>query len=638
MIEKIKSFLIFLFIILVIVGITSVIVVLVFYDTNMFKSPVVMTTKGRVKGIEKQYKYFPEKTYYAFQGIPYAMPPIGTLRFKEPQPIKEWGIVLNATKERSVCPQKAIPGRNDSRVIGSEDCLYLNVYTPENPEEINDKSLKPVMVWVHGGGFQSGSGNTDYYGPDFLVKNDVVLVTFNYRLGVLGFLNLNVEDAPGNPGLKDQVAVLHWVKENIANFGGDPGNVTLFGEDAGAVSIQLLTITPSINKSGLFHKVILQSGSVMNPWAYNDDPEQNALDLCDYLKIKKQMYGEIIEELLKIPAEDLIMAQDEIVTQEDFEKLQIFAFVPSFEEGIDEKPEKSLIVVSPFEAFASGHLSDIPTIVGMNNAESNTVFLYFPDIVSPKLMESLNNIPETIIPTLLKEFANSTLKSSIKNIIRDFYFKDKHISWKNLPDFLKLLSDGFISIGTYMTVEIIKMNHSPIYVYEFSVEGDLNYFGNKAKQIFNILNNDYITNMKNDSDANKDKDGNMNNQTVAAVNDFQLSGAAHGDELGYLFLVNKHDKMISSDKSEYQIREQMSKMWTNFAKNTDPNSEDVTVKWEKCTEKTPNHLKIGDEMEIVNTNIETKRYLFWKALFISVFQGNPNVILDYVNDKSIVNN
>jgi carboxylesterase type B len=130
-------------------------------------------------------------------------------------------------------------------IVGTEDCLFLNVYTQQLPSSTNNK-LKPVMVWIHGGGFSSGSGNSDTYGPEFLLTEDIVLVTINYRLGVFCFLSF--EDAslevPGNAGLKDMVMALKWVQKNISKFSGDPNNVTIFGESAGGISVHYLILSP----------------------------------------------------------------------------------------------------------------------------------------------------------------------------------------------------------------------------------------------------------------------------------------------------------------------------------------------------------------------------------------------------------
>ncbi|XP_045769192.1 acetylcholinesterase-like isoform X3 [Maniola jurtina] len=165
--------------------------------------------------------------FFSFKGIPYAEPPVGDLRFKAPQPKTPWEGVRSAKEHASKCYQYHLMPNESASSIGSEDCLYLNVYTP-NLVPINPL---PVMVWIHGGGFMIGGGDND--GPQFLLRKDVILVTINYRLEILGFLSLDTEDIPGNAGMKDQVAALRWVKENIRKFGGDPDNITIFGESAG---------------------------------------------------------------------------------------------------------------------------------------------------------------------------------------------------------------------------------------------------------------------------------------------------------------------------------------------------------------------------------------------------------------------
>uniref|UniRef100_A0A8W7P0T7 Carboxylic ester hydrolase n=1 Tax=Anopheles coluzzii TaxID=1518534 RepID=A0A8W7P0T7_ANOCL len=182
--------------------------------------------------------------YYSYQGIPYAKPPVGELRFKPPVPLDEFDEQpLQCGSERGHCLAiMALP----EGPAGVEDCLYLNVYTTSGPGDALGM-LKPVMVWIHGGGYYTGSGNTDFFGPDYLLQHGVVLVTLNYRLGPLGFLALPSVGIHGNQGLKDQQLALRWVQENIARFGGDPSNVTLFGESAGSASDK------SIERDGLGH-------------------------------------------------------------------------------------------------------------------------------------------------------------------------------------------------------------------------------------------------------------------------------------------------------------------------------------------------------------------------------------------------
>ncbi|MBR9979990.1 MAG: carboxylesterase family protein [Desulfatitalea sp.] len=211
--------------------------------------PVRETTQGPVRGVE-------EDTLLAFRGIPYAAPPVGALRFAPPEPAPERADTLDAREFCSACPQV---GGSFGATSYEEDCLYLNIFTPKGDGPY------PVMVWIHGGAFIVGSGADPGYDATRLVAEDVILVTVNYRLGALGFLPhaaLTAENpavGSGNYGLMDQQAALQWIQANIAPFGGDPENVTLFGESAGGHSVMSHLVSPTAE--GLFHRVIVQSGS-----------------------------------------------------------------------------------------------------------------------------------------------------------------------------------------------------------------------------------------------------------------------------------------------------------------------------------------------------------------------------------------
>ena len=213
------------------------------------------TTLGTVRGTW-------QRGVARFAGIPFAAPPVGDLRFRPPAPAEPWDGVRPAEQFGPVAPQN--PSLMEALFGGEaeqwgEDCLYLNVWTPE-PEP--DEPLA-VMVWIHGGGFEMGSGSSPLYDGTSFAQDGVVLVTLNYRLGAFGFLELGEVDpsraGSGNVGLLDQVAALEWVRDNISSFGGDPSRVTIFGESAGAMSVSLLMSMP--RATGLFHRVIAQSGA-----------------------------------------------------------------------------------------------------------------------------------------------------------------------------------------------------------------------------------------------------------------------------------------------------------------------------------------------------------------------------------------
>ncbi len=219
-------------------------------------APMVNIDSGAVQGINEQ-------TVDAFKGIPYAAPPVGNLRWRAPQPVTAWHSVLKATAYGHDCMQKPFPG--DAAPLGtppSEDCLVLNVW---KPHQAKTGSNKPVMVWIYGGGFVNGGSSPSVYDASSFARQDIVAVSFNYRVGRFGFFAhpaLSAENKDGmlgNYGFMDQIAALHWVQRNIAQFGGDPNNVTLVGESAGGFSIHTLLTSPLAK--GLFHQAIIQSGS-----------------------------------------------------------------------------------------------------------------------------------------------------------------------------------------------------------------------------------------------------------------------------------------------------------------------------------------------------------------------------------------
>lgn len=216
--------------------------------------PVVATRSGAVQGVA-------EGRSIAYRGIPYALPPVGELRWRAPRPVSRWRTVRAADGFGPDCMQ--IPFKADAAPLAaelSEDCLYLNVWTPDR----RSARKRPVMVWIHGGGFVNGGSSAPVFSGRAFADSDVVFVSFNYRLGRFGFfahpaLTREAAGAPtGNYGLLDQIAALTWVRDNIAAFGGDPGNITIFGESAGGMSVHALATTPLAR--GLFHKAIAMSG------------------------------------------------------------------------------------------------------------------------------------------------------------------------------------------------------------------------------------------------------------------------------------------------------------------------------------------------------------------------------------------
>ncbi len=309
---------------------------------------VVQTVQGRVDGIE-------HGKHQSFLGIPYARPPVGELRFRAPEPAESWSGVRDASEFAASAPQaaSATPGMAASGPQ-DEDCLYLNVYTPSA-----DGGVRPVLFWIHGGGFTLGSGSEPLYdGGPLAERGDVVVVTIHYRLGALGYLYLGGHDgdawgATANAGQLDQVLALTWVRDNIAAFGGDPLNVTIFGQSAGASAVASLLAMPAAK--GLFHRAILESGSGAR-LAGEAAGSRLAGALLEELGLESADAG----VLQGVSVEAIIEAQGAAAA-----KLRGAADGASFGPVVDGKT----LPRPPHDIVRDGGASAIPIIVGSNRDE-----------------------------------------------------------------------------------------------------------------------------------------------------------------------------------------------------------------------------------------------------------------------------
>ena len=316
---------------------------------------VVDTTGGKVAGIHKD-------GVLRFGGIPFAAAPVGERRWLPPEAHPGWDGVLDASGFGQVAMQTA--GSLEALAGGaapdwSEDCLFLNVQTPAV-----DDGARPVMVWIHGGGFMTGAGSIPWYdGAHLVAAGDVVVVSINYRLGVLGWLHLAELDPSlarsGNVGLLDQVAALEWVRDNIAGFGGDPADVTVFGESAGAMSIGTLLGTPAA--AGLFAKAILQSGA-----AHNVVERDAAVEVTD--RVLDALGTRDLAELRAVPAARLLEVQAEVAASLTKERASSSAgaglglpFGPVLDGDVLPRP--------PMDAVADGSAADVAVLAGTTAEE-----------------------------------------------------------------------------------------------------------------------------------------------------------------------------------------------------------------------------------------------------------------------------
>lgn len=374
----------------------------------------------------------------AFRGIPYAAPPVGNLRWRSPQPPRRWREPLAATTLPPSCPQNrsALTPLPDNY---SEDCLYLNVWTPAANQP---QARQPVMVWIHGGGFQQGGSGQAIYNGQALAKAGVVVVTINYRVGLFGFLAHpaltaeSPEQVSGNYGLRDQIFALQWVRANIANFGGNPDNVTIFGESAGGTSVYVLMTSPLAR--GLFHRAIAQSASVPSRMASRSERERGGVELARKLGIAEG--PEALAKLRAVSVADLLAQGPHDLPFPGSGPRQLLCV------------DGQVLTESPEVTFAAGRQAPVPLMAG-TTADEGTIWAY----KSPPTARRLQALLATTFRGQLAE-ARRVYPAETDEQARESY--------------AQLLGDGFVW-GTRRAVRYQSALLPQVYLYQFARRGPL---------------------------------------------------------------------------------------------------------------------------------------------------------------------
>ncbi|XP_049958160.1 venom carboxylesterase-6-like [Schistocerca serialis cubense] len=380
---------------------------------------VVQTSEGALRG--HMMTSFGGRLFIAFRGVPYARPPVGVLRFRPPEPPVPWTGIRSAKYEGSVCPQLLV---TTDMFAGDEDCLYLNVYTHKDANKV------PVLVWLHGGGFHAGDGGVEENGPEYLMDQNLVLVTLNHRLGVLGFLSTGDAELPGNYGLKDQVMALQWVQRNVAEFGGDPSRVTLYGAGSGGACAQYHMLSPL--SAGLFHRVIAQSGSVLNPWALQRKPIRNAQKLAQLVGCSSWETSLQIRHCLSAaPAEQLVR------TLYHFPHWAVrfpIPWAPVVEAPGD---RKAFLLGEPENLLRDGFVNYVPLIAG-SSLEEHAALATLVESRQDLKNELLNDFDGVIRRALHLHH----LRADLLRRLRDFYLGSGASGSLNRQGLADLFSDG----------------------------------------------------------------------------------------------------------------------------------------------------------------------------------------------------
>ncbi|XP_037038064.1 esterase B1-like [Bradysia coprophila] len=487
---------------------------------------LVNIENGPVRGLKTKNLFASE--YYSFRGMPYMKAPLGKLRFREAESPENWTDAFDATQEGpSYCMTDFMTGLQD----GQENSGTINIYT----RNMQPKELHPVMIWIHGGGYCRGSSRTDLYGPDYIIEKNVVLVSFNYRLGAIGFLSLDDESlkVPGNVGLKDQIFALKWIQRNIHNFGGDKKRCTIFGESAGGASVNFLTITPQ--SEGLFQRAIIMSGSVFNrTWSLARRNKQ-AQRLAEILGWKgdPQNEKEILEFLETIPAFELDNASRTLMS---FEEQYGFGIMVPFAPVVEPyETTNCFISKEPIEMAREAWSNSIDIIV-MGTSFEGLLRAFIEEEKAYELLQT---------PGYFAPLNDLNLKSDDEEAskfgtrIRDLYYGSALPSIENQEQYLRFSSDFHFWHGLHRLLQSrSKYSSASTYLLRFDVDAELNMF-------------------------------------KALKKTQHYRGACHADDIFYLFTTNYHTPP-SFDSREFKTIQRMVGIFTGFAISGNPNCEEVS--------------------------------------------------------------
>ncbi|KAJ6644259.1 Esterase B1 [Pseudolycoriella hygida] len=534
----------------------------------MSKFDIVETELGKVRGVKKVSVL--GTSYNAFLGIPYAQAPIGELRFKNPLPPVKWENIYDATEEKT-----GSFGENfyTKTIIGSEDCLHINIFT----KNLQPKNLQPVMMYVHGGSWLTGSNTMNSLSPDFLLMADVVIVTINYRLGALGFLSLQDEslNVPGNAAMKDQVMAMKFVQKNIRNFGGDPSNCTLFGHSAGGASVSWHCVSDM--SKGLFQKAIIMSGCVLNKFAFT--PQR---DWANRLARKLGYTGDneggsVLAFLNQADPVKIVEFQDSLLLPEERGKISL-PFAPHIEPYINSETFNSEL---PIDLVRKAWSNDIDILLGVTSDEGLMFLEYYKETPSLLKMVKLENL----VPTELSVPDDSPIRMSLAEKLKKIYYPSNTNPTEDAMAYGQLRGDQTLCHGMQRIIQ--SRQHS----------------GKLGKTFYYCFAVDSPT---------------QNHYRNAHLG--LGKGVCHADEVSYLFKSTYVD-LPDKDSMEFIAITRFVSLFTSFATTGNPNDNVINaqlnnVEWQPVHTADPpfKSLNIDEELRFENFPL-SERLKVWDWVY-----------------------
>ncbi|CAK9293789.1 unnamed protein product [Gordionus sp. m RMFG-2023] len=509
-----------------------------------------------------------------FMGVPYAKPPLGKLRFKPPMPMEPWGGERPATKLAPSCYQLDPLTQN---ISGNEDCLYLNVYAPR----ANTKEKLPVMVFIHGGYFLMGSGN-NYPAYHLSARYNVIVVTVNYRLGILGFMRFsNLSLACANCGILDQIAALSWVRDNIPNIGGDPDKVTVFGQGSGGTCVKLLLTIPRAR--GLFDTAIAQGGSLAS---LEEVRNQRKFDSVEFVAREGQCpniedRNALLDCLRMMPAQKLLTISGTFFSIDNQDFLH-HPFQPYIEEVTGKKAEgkhfEDIMHKIPFN-------SDTVLITGINSEEG--LLPYFPPLL-PKnsyniseegqIQVSHNSFENRIVPHVLDSQSYASNDDSMRKAAAFAYtpWSDPHNHTRIAESAIQITGDQLFTVPYLKDLKYLAKTHKKLYSYIFN-------YHSKTEDPPEMVKIPWF------------KNASSHGSELSYIFGFPTTGRSFLESTPHKAILNEmpgFDKKYNYALPDIGMSEFMMETWSNIAKRKRPHLK--STEWNRIRPNDMEHLVISD--------------------------------------------